>query len=255
MFCSISVFSCHGAFRRVRDPPFWAPPPRPWDIAKQHAAAARAQEKDRKAPDLKAHGGDRRSDQGDNTERDVTLKRGNSPSYALARPLKVLIPLIQGELQLGNSAGHENYTRAGEMLIEAREQVGRGAWPKWLSKNFDLSRSTAYRYMAWAERAEQSSHGVGQMPKSLRDMEGSTQRRREEHQSKQQQSFRRVLRDVARDDFVQERQARDGEIKLHRELAEELIDIGYRALATRLHPDAPVSAQRVPAGHHRRLRL
>jgi hypothetical protein len=46
-----------------------------------------------------------------------------------------------------------------------------------------------------------------------------------------------VLRDVARDDFVRERQTRDDEIRLHRELAEELIDIGYRALATRLHPD------------------
>jgi hypothetical protein len=44
-----------------------------------------------------------------------------------------------------------------------------------------------------------------------------------------------VLRDVAADTFVQERQARDAEIELHRALAGELIDIGYRALATRLH--------------------
>ena len=68
-------------------------------------------------------------------------------------------------------------------------------------------------------------------------MTGHTERDREDRQSKQQQDFRRVLRDVARDDFVQERQARDDEVQLHRELAEELIDIGYRALATRLHPD------------------
>jgi hypothetical protein len=68
-------------------------------------------------------------------------------------------------------------------------------------------------------------------------MRGDTARARESYGSKQQQDFRRVLRDVARDEFVQERQARDDEIKLHRELAEELIDIGYRALATRLHPD------------------
>ena len=50
-------------------------------------------------------------------------------------------------------------------------------------------------------------------------------------------TFNASLRDVARDDFVQERQARDDEVRLHRELAEELVDIGYRALATRLHPD------------------
>ena len=68
-------------------------------------------------------------------------------------------------------------------------------------------------------------------------MRGDTERRREDRQSKQQQEFRRVLRDVARDDFIQERQARDQEVDLHRELAQDLIDAGYRALATKLHPD------------------
>ena len=33
------------------------------------------------------------------------------------------------------------------------------------------------------------------------------------------------------------RQSRDAEIDLHRKLALQLIDLGYRALATRLHPD------------------
>ena len=33
------------------------------------------------------------------------------------------------------------------------------------------------------------------------------------------------------------RQSRDTEIELHRKLALQLIELGYRALATRLHPD------------------
>ena len=37
--------------------------------------------------------------------------------------------------------------------------------------------------------------------------------------------------------LANERQSRDQEIKLHRDLALQLIDLGYRALATRLHPD------------------
>jgi hypothetical protein len=37
--------------------------------------------------------------------------------------------------------------------------------------------------------------------RSLREMTGATDRDREDRQSKQQQDFRRVLRDVARDDF------------------------------------------------------
>ena len=39
----------------------------------------------------------------------------------------------------------------------------------------------------------------------MHEMTGGTERRRENRQSKQQQDFRRVLREVARDDFVQER--------------------------------------------------
>lgn len=161
-----------------------------------------------------------------------------SEGRKVARPLKVLIPMIQSELQQGNSAGHEHYRRAGEMLIEAKGQIGHGGWSRWLTKNFDLSERTARAYMQWAREHDQIGSRDADLPyRSLREMRGDTERRREDYQSKQQQDFRRVLRDVARDDFVQERQARDDEVRLHRDLAEELIDIGYRALATRLHPD------------------
>jgi Protein of unknown function (DUF3102) len=154
----------------------------------------------------------------------------------VARPLKVLIPMIQSELQQGNVAGREHYTRAGLMLIEAKAQVAQGTWGRWLNNNFDLSNRTAQEYMRWA-REEQIRGGAAHMPNSIREFSGHTEREREQRQSKTEQDFRRVLRDVARDDFVQERQALKDEIQLHRELAEELVDIGYRALATRLHPD------------------
>lgn len=162
-----------------------------------------------------------------------------SESRKIARPLKVLVPMIQGELQQGNAAGQEHYRLAGQMLIEAKDQIGYGQWTKWLAKNFDLSRSTAAVYMQWARLQEDDLSRATRQPSytSLREMRGDTERTREDRQSTQQQQFRRVLRDVAREDFVQERQARDDEVKLHRELAEELVDIGYRALATRLHPD------------------
>jgi len=156
----------------------------------------------------------------------------------VSRPLKVLIPLIQGELQQGNDAGQEHYRRAGEMLLEAKEQVAYGRWGSWLTKNFDLSNRQAQVYMQWARHTKQMRAADAQVPyPSLRGVTGHTERERGHRQSSQQQAFRRVLRDVARDDFVQERQTRDDEIKLHRDLADELIDIGYRALATRLHPD------------------
>jgi DUF3102 family protein len=151
----------------------------------------------------------------------------------VSRPLKVLIPLIQSELQMANDAGRDHYRRAGEMLIEAKELISYGQWGRWLSKNFDLSARTAQVYMQWAR--DQMRGADAHL--TVRQMTGHTERAREGRQSKQHQDFKRILRDVARDEFVQERQARDDEIRLHRELAEELIDLGYRALATRLHPD------------------
>lgn len=156
----------------------------------------------------------------------------------VARPLKVLIPLIQGELQQGNEAGLEHYRRAGQMLIEAKDQIAYGGWGRWLTKNFDLSQVTARVYMRWAREHDQFDRGSIEPPyRSLNQMRGGTERDRENRQSRQHQDFQRVLRDVARDDFVKERQSRDNEIQLHRDLADELIDIGYRALATKLHPD------------------
>ena len=142
----------------------------------------------------------------------------------IARPLKVLIPLIQGKLQQGNVAGREHYTEAGRLLNEARPQKSRGQWSQWVSENFDLSLRTAQAYMQWAREVD-TRNGVSPYA-SLRQMTGATERRREHYNSPQQKKYRDVLREVAADTFVQERQARDAEIDLHRELAGELIDIG-----------------------------
>jgi hypothetical protein len=99
--------------------------------------------------------------------------------------------MIQSELQQGNSAGHEHYRRAGEMLIEAKDQIGHGGWGRWLAKNFELSDRQAREYMRWAREHNQNGAPGADLPyRSLREMRGATQRDREERQSKQQQAFR-----------------------------------------------------------------
>jgi hypothetical protein len=57
-------------------------------------------------------------------------------------------------------------------------------------------------YMQWARESADSGPGRPE-PRytSMRQMRGDTDRDREQRQSKQQQSFRRALRDVARDTF------------------------------------------------------
>ena len=51
-----------------------------------------------------------------------------SEHQKIARPLKVLIPLIEVDLVAGDSAGSEHYRDAGEKLLEARARPGGRNW-------------------------------------------------------------------------------------------------------------------------------
>jgi hypothetical protein len=155
-------------------------------------------------------------------------------NQALARPLKVLVPLIQSELSAGNRAGLEHYRLAGEMLLEAREQVAPFKWGKWLSKNFELGRTTAHYYMKLAERIREDPAVVQRAEQpSIRSI--VTPNARPIHA--QWQPVFEATKKIDVDEFAEVRQARAEEMQLHRDLALELIDIGFKALATRLHPD------------------
>lgn len=153
-----------------------------------------------------------------------------APARQIARSLPVLVPLIQEELAAANRISLEHQRRAGELLLEAREQIAAFKWGKWLSKNFDLSRATAYRYMALAERIQQDPDIVSHGRQSARRITGRVER-------PQWQPVFKAANNIDVDEFKEVRQARAEEVQLHRDLALELIDIGFKALATRLHPD------------------
>jgi hypothetical protein len=150
-----------------------------------------------------------------------------------------LIPLIKQDIEQGDRAGMQYYADAGDKLIEAKEsgQVAFGYWGTWISKNFHLSDKQARIYMRAARlRAEhQNERGTFDLPSSLAEMTGDATRRRKRRDN--EKPFRTVLQDLDTDIYTQEKQTRDEEVRLHREMALELVDIGYKALATRLHPD------------------
>ena len=149
----------------------------------------------------------------------------------IARPLPVLVPLIQEEIAAGNSAGLDHYRQAGELLLEAREQVAEFKWSKWLSANFALHRSTAYRYMTLAERIRENPDLVATSQQTMFEIVQPDERKKRQ---KRRAAFK-LHKPV--DQFAVERQARTEETRVLRKLALELIDIGFKALATRLHPD------------------
>lgn len=155
----------------------------------------------------------------------------------ISRPLKVLIPLIQADIERGDRAGMEYYADAGDKLIEAKEsgQVSPASWGRWVSRHFNRSERTAGVYMRYARLRAKSVSSPAALPSSLREMEGTTARRREQRHA--ERKYQSVLRDLETDLYAQEQQTRADEVQLHRDIALELIDVGFKALATRLHPD------------------
>ena len=147
----------------------------------------------------------------------------------IARPRRLLIPDIQTELAMGDDAGLDHYRRAGEMLLEAKDQVAKGRWGQWLGKNFELSRKTAYRYMALAEQNEEEVGDDTTIAEAIGESMGP--------RNTAWKRFEKVTRRLKVNRFAQDQQTQQQEMVTRRTLALQLIDLGYRALATRLHPD------------------
>jgi len=154
----------------------------------------------------------------------------------ITRPLKVLVPLIKEEIELGDAAGLEHYRLAGEMLIEAKTQVEHGQWSAWLSRNFKLGQETARTYMKLVpalEAQNPAAAGFSSMREALRPNASS---KTAWHEPVKEILTERVTPNFV-DRFAQERQEKEKELQLMRQLANQLIDIGYKVLATKLHPD------------------
>jgi hypothetical protein len=122
--------------------------------------------------------------------------------------------------------------------VKDSKQVTYGSWGRWLKDNFTLSQATANDYMRIARRVDEEGssfiasyktidEAVGREPRTIKSIT---------KKNKLKALFDAVDEvDVTR--LSDERQKRKDEIRLHREIALQLIDLGYRAMATRLHPD------------------
>jgi hypothetical protein len=157
----------------------------------------------------------------------------------IARPLKVLVPLIQEELVAGSEAGMEHYVKAGRMLNEVKDsgQVPYGSWGKWLKSNFTLSRDTANDYMRVARKVDELGSSCRELPTSITSVVDPPRTIKSITKKNKLKSLFDGVDKVNVTRLTDERKSREDEVKIHRELALQIIDLGYRAMATRLHPD------------------
>jgi hypothetical protein len=154
----------------------------------------------------------------------------------LARPLKVLAPLIKQEIEAGEQAGLEHYRAAGEMLLEAKAQLKHGEWRKWYERQqFAWSRSTAQRYMVLAQVSSKNPLRVF----STLSEAAEPARKQYIAEPAYHQPVTRILGGINVEALRREAESKKKERELVRELGLQLIKIGYRILAEKLHPDKP----------------
>lgn len=173
----------------------------------------------------------------------------------IMRSLKVLVPLIKRDLyQIDRYRKQSDPYRlaAGEKLVEAKgnhqDLKKVGGWGAWLEKNFTLSRASAERYMDFFESevrkarrrgTAHSEHFETQQDEAEAYTEflnkGDVHGRGSGKKAKA--TIGAIVGGIDADIYAQKLQDRQTEITLRRELAEKLVEAGFRLLAKELHPD------------------
>jgi hypothetical protein len=160
---------------------------------------------------------------------------------AVARPLRVLVPLIKEDLILGRTAaeraGMPHYIDAGEKLLEAKPQMPRGEFQEWVKRNFPLTIRQAQTYMHLA-RDKRSALRSTSISEFLRENVNPNYNRPPAPPTWQEPVKKIIDRvDTETLNLAREDLKRSEERDAQRALALQLIDIGYKVLARTLHPD------------------
>jgi hypothetical protein len=171
-------------------------------------------------------------------------------SNQISRPLNVLVPVIKREIDLGDKAGEEAsrpyHRKAGSLLIEAAlTDDGQSAdefW-EWAEETFDRPKKFLRDCMEKAFENNEIKNLTAPY-ETLGDLLRS--KNRLTHGFPKGQRGGKDVHDAIKEPIrqaVSDKKLGSPKMKLideralQKKLALELIDIGYKALATKLHPD------------------
>jgi hypothetical protein len=162
------------------------------------------------------------------------------PESQIARPLIILIPLIQKDLAEANEAGEPYYCAAGEKMLEAKQQMKHGEFGPWVKRHFAITMRQAQRYMGFAKTTANAqmrhTSRFSNFNEYVRKQpgQGKTVVKRDWHEDVKQ-NIERAKREAER---IREAElTRQQEREAEQKLALRLIEIGYKVLAKELHPD------------------
>ena len=167
----------------------------------------------------------------------IAVQKSETPTV---RPLNILASLIKSKWQEAQEAAERAaepfYIEIGELLNEAKSQMSQGEFLPWVERNFDFGERQARRYMKAVIATNHIQNGR-RRPQSISAAIGEPVP--SERPNTPQFVVREKIQSFNFDRFNQEEATKQKERDLVRKLCLEIIDIGYRVLATKMHPDKP----------------
>jgi hypothetical protein len=139
------------------------------------------------------------------------------------------------------------FQRAGELLNECKAQVEHGHWEAFIREHFEFSVRTARVWMQYARELPEFQNGRDasdfSKPPTRSEIQNPDRDRSAEYQKGWQSAVRKTTSTLNVSKLKQEYEDKKKENKVIRELAVQLIDMGSKVLATKLHPDKGGSSE------------
>jgi hypothetical protein len=189
------------------------------------------------------------------------MSSAQAESTDIVRPFKILTPLIKAKLKEGDDAANEAsfpyYQAAGQMLLEVKCQMRHGDFTWWVERNIKRSLTTIRRYMRAATAINRQNdlarfHSLNAFHKATGDPAYVPNKPRPQPWH---DPVKKALGGIDVEVLKQDALKRQEERALQRKLALSLIDIGYKVLATKLHPDKGGSEEAMARLNHVRKLL
>lgn len=170
-----------------------------------------------------------------------------SEGNMITRPLPVLASLIREDLSQAakaeKAAGAPYYIAVGEKLLEAQQQLTRAEFLPWVSKNCRFGKRQANLYISLAKVELTPEQGIAlraredmNLRETIQELTGNKNYgKTAAWRDSAQENIRKAKEDASR--WQREELSRTQERDAMRKLAMQLIDIGFKALASKLHPD------------------
>jgi Protein of unknown function (DUF3102) len=169
------------------------------------------------------------------------MELAKSEPTQVARPLRILVSLIKEDLEqvrkAEDEAGMPHKRAVGEKMIEAKSQLQHGEFKAWIERNFKITMRSAQYYMSLVEVEKRTGVRFSSLDDLRRRHHGEDRTPGSRRDAAWQAPIKEAIGRVNVEALKQDALAKQEERALQRKLALSLIDIGYKALAAKLHPD------------------